>query len=96
MLELTGAVLLVLFLRPLWALMRSACRSDRNPLLLGLPGVVRSGEVTAEFGQVEVVVDGAHVLVHARAAGGESFRRGEPVVLVQHDPERDTYEITGA
>lgn len=83
-------------LRPFAALFRGLDGSASVVEMVGLSGVVRSGEVTSEFGQVEVVVDGASVLVNARAAGGASYRRGDPVVLIERDPENGSYQVTGA
>jgi hypothetical protein len=64
--------------------------------LIGLPGVVVTGQVDHEFGEVRVKLpDGNFVQVHCRVIDGEKpILQHEPVVIVDYDRSQDRIYVT--
>ena len=93
--SLVGSFLLTrLTIRPLRPLMRLLRDTESRIPLIGMTGQVRSLSVTATSGQVEVVRDGAPILLHARVSEeGEPIVRGTEVLIVMKDEERDAYVV---
>lgn len=76
---------------PLKPLVRALKRdSEERFQLVGHSGKVVSGEVTADFGTVEVLVDGAPFSLQARVSpGAEPLGRGDEVLLVHRETDDD-------
>lgn len=101
----TGTVILVaalvlafvvtrLTIRPLRPLMRLMRDTEKRAPIAGLTGTVRSLEVTAASGQVEVERDGASILLHARVGeGSAALPRGTRVLVVMEEGEQGAYLV---
>lgn len=80
-------------LRPVMKMMRSASSPGSKPVT-GLQGAVRSKEITTDYGQVEIYVDGASILLNARLSDGcAPVLRGSEVLIVSKDEDRDLYIV---
>ena len=80
-------------LRPVMKMMRSASSPGSKPVT-GLQGTVRSKEITTDYGQVEIYVDSASILLNARLSDGcAPVLRGSEVLIVSKDEERDLYIV---
>jgi len=74
-------------LRPLMKMMRSASSPGNKPIT-GKGGTVRSTQITNEYGQVEVFVEGASILLNARLSDGcDALPRGSEVLVVGRDTD---------
>ena len=74
--------LAVLALGRLFTAAPVASRAD----FLGRPCVIRTGTVTATFGQAEVTVeDGSSAIVQVRQSGGDRLRAGSPAYIYGYD-----------
>ena len=59
--------------------------------IIGFTGVVMTGEVSEDFGQVEVVRKGAPTMCHARIPeGGEPLSRGDTALIIDYDEQTQT------
>jgi hypothetical protein len=80
-------------LRPVMKMMRSASSPGSKPLT-GRQGTVRSKEITVDYGQIEIYVDGASILLNARLSDGCAPQpRGAEVLVVSKDEDRDLYIV---
>ena len=63
--------------------------------LVGMSGVVKSRVIDAKYGQVEVArTNGAPALLNARmATGSEPLVRGDEILVIDHDAEKDRYVV---
>lgn len=87
-------VLTRLTIRPLRPLMRLLRDTEKREPLIGMSGRVRSLSVTRESGQVEVVRDGAPILLHARVGEeGGDLPRGTEVLIVMKDESSGAYIV---
>lgn len=78
-----------LLVRPLRPLMKLIRDTENRVPLVGLSGTVRSLTVTDAGGQIEVLRDGAPILLQARVAPGrEPLSRGTEVLVVLEDESR--------
>ena len=96
--SLVGAFVLTrLLVRPLRPLMKLIRDTEARVPLVGLTGTVRSLTLTETDGQVEVLRDGAPILLHARIAPGrEPLPRGAEVLIVariEGAGDRDVYTV---
>ncbi|MEZ4470605.1 MAG: glycine zipper family protein [bacterium] len=92
-----GALLLALpitaaAVRPLAPIFEPA-HARRRSALLGNTCTLATGRVTATFGQANVVVDRDHLLVQVRCRRPNGLTKGDEALIVDFDPERETYII---
>jgi hypothetical protein len=74
--------------------MRLMRDTEKRAPIAGLTGTVRSLEVTADSGQVEVERDGASILLHARVGeGSAALPRGTRVLVVMEEGEQGAYLV---
>ena len=79
--------------RPLRPLFRALNASAPDKVLLGAVAVVRSSRVDEQFGEAEAVIDGASLIVKIRAPAEIGFKKGDRVVLIEHDKEKNRYQV---
>lgn len=63
--------------------------------LLGVTCSVRSSRVDRDFGEAECVVDGASLIIKVRS-DDETFKRGDQVVIFEHDTELNFYHVVSS
>ncbi|MCB1093055.1 MAG: hypothetical protein KDL87_16070 [Verrucomicrobiae bacterium] len=93
---LVGAFVMTrVLVRPLRPLMRLMRDTEKRIPIVGLTGKVRSLSITEKGGQVEVLRDGATILLHARVAEGrDPLPRGtEVLVVLQDEDEKGAYLV---
>jgi magnesium-transporting ATPase (P-type) len=62
--------------------------------MVGLMGVVTTSEVTPQFGQVSIKVDGPELVINARTAEDQpGLGKGDAAKIVAYDYENDTYLV---
>lgn len=61
-------------------------------VLLGVECSVRSSRVDSGFGEAQCIIDGASLIIKVRS-DDESFKRGDKVVIIEHDSERNIYHV---
>lgn len=61
--------------------------------ILGQTAVVRTGEVTPEFGEATLEDGGAGLIIKVRSFNNETFHRGDKVVLLEHNKVDNTYKV---
>ena len=89
---IASAVVTRLATAPLKPLMRSLKKEwdDAGPIV-GNTGTVKTSEINEEFGQLEVLRQGAPTLCNARTPeGGEPIMRGECALVIDYDTETQT------
>jgi hypothetical protein len=94
---LLGAVLLALPLtsvaaRPLkkvFAPKHAPAKSD----FIGRTCTIRTGSVTAKFGEATLQDGGAGLVVRVRVEDGKQLARGEQALIIDYDAERETYLV---
>ncbi len=60
---------------------------------IGRTCVVRTGSVTAKFGEATLHDGGAGLVLRVRVDGEQLLGRGEQALIVDYDPERETYLV---
>jgi hypothetical protein len=66
--------------------------AERLPMA-GRIGKVITSEVNDHFGQVEIDTEGAPLVISARAAEGETYLKGESVVVVEALDSESSYRV---
>ncbi len=89
---ITGLILTSLVVRPLGPLFVVHAAPSRRQLA-GRICEVRSGSVTSDFGQAELADGGAGLILSVRCAKENDLKRGDLVVIVSYDEEKDTYDV---
>ena len=89
---LPGLLLTSLLLRPVARLIMKL-RPPVPPSVLGKAGNVISPQVTEREGRAEFDDGGAGLILQVRAPPGVTFNRGERVVLLSFDEQRDSYAV---
>ena len=89
---LPGLLLTSLLLRPVARLIMQL-RPPVPPSVLGKAGNVISPQVTEREGRAEFDDGGAGLILQVRAPPGVTFNRGERVVLLSFDEQRDSYAV---
>ena len=87
-----GVFITSLLLRPVRKLMVKL-RPPVAPSLLGRAGTVISPEVDGKHGRAEFADGGAGLILQVRVAPPTTFRRGDRVVLLEHDATANTYLV---
>ncbi|CAG7640752.1 hypothetical protein [Actinacidiphila bryophytorum] len=86
----SGTWLLVRPLRRLFPDVRPPSRED----FVGRVCVIRTGTVTARFGQAEVAApDGSTAVVQVRQTGGDTFTSGSSALLYAYDPDGEFFWV---
>jgi hypothetical protein len=93
---LVAAVVLTRFvvapLKPFFRLIRAD--DEKHPPVVGRTGIVRTAWVDERSGQVEIQMQGAPLLIHARVATGTfSLPRSTEVIVISNDPETGIYIV---
>lgn len=83
----------VVICRPLGGFFRNAKAMHSKPAVLGRTAVLRSGKVTASFGEATLEDGGAGLILKVRAAEPNSFQRGDQVVLIEYLENEHAYRI---
>ncbi|MCU0779892.1 MAG: DUF1449 family protein [Akkermansiaceae bacterium] len=79
-------------LRPFFRALRTD--TDKHLPVIGRTGVVRTHELTATSGQIEVPDHSGPMLLNARLKpGNEPLARGAEVIIFEHEPERGIYFV---
>ena len=89
---IVSAIITRIATAPLKPLMRGLKKEwDDAGSIVGNTGTVKTSEINEEFGQLEVLRQGAPTLCNARIpAGSESIGRGEQALVIDYDSETQT------
>ncbi len=90
-----AALIISPLLQPLKPLFKKQ-RVTSNTDLVGQYAIVRSGKVTATFGEAEFQDGGAGLIIKVRADEPNQIRRGDQVALLSHDAAGSTYHVRGS
>jgi hypothetical protein len=60
---------------------------------VGRTCIVRTGSVTTKFGEATLHDGGAGLVLRVRVDGAQQLGRGEQALIVDYDPERETYLV---
>lgn len=82
--------------RPLRPLFRALNASAPDKVLLGNTATVRSSRVDDKFGEAQMVMDGAELIVKIRADESKQLKKGDKVVLIEHNKEQNLYWVVPA
>lgn len=62
--------------------------------MIGLVGEVTTSEVTPEFGQVSIKLNGPELVINARSeSASQTLRKGDAAKILAYDYEKDTYTV---
>lgn len=76
-------------LRPLFA----KAQQQTHKHVLGQTAIVRTLRLDKDFGEVMLEDGGAGLIFKARADGDTEFKKGDRVVLLEHDEQNNTYRV---
>ena len=80
-------------IKPLKMFFRKAYAPPPEKVLLGRTCLVRSTRVDENFGEANVDLEGASLILRIRADAAKELKRGDSVVLIEHKPENNTYWV---
>ena len=78
---------------PARAHLRAAVSAAKHESLVGKVCTVRTGTVTDRFGEALLEDGGAGLVVRVRVETGETLKRGDQVVIVGYDDERQEFTV---
>ena len=81
-----------LTIRPLRSPFEKATQ-ETHKQLLGQVAIVRTSRVDSSFGEATVEDGGAGLILKVRATGGETFKRGDRVVLIESVDDASTFRV---
>ena len=61
--------------------------------MLGKVGIVKTAEVSASYGQMELQQDGPPIVLNVRTRGEVVLRRGDAAKILGFNPENDTFLV---
>lgn len=76
-------------LRPIFL----AIGSENKVLIIGQTAIVRTGTVDQNFGEATLDDGGAGLIIKVRAYEGQSYKKGERVVVIDHDLSENVYKV---
>ena len=79
--------------RPLRPLFRALNASAPDKVLLGATATVRSSRVDEGFGEAQLVIDGADLIIKIRAPADKGLKKGDKVVLIEHKKEQNLFWV---
>lgn len=66
---------------------------DSHQPVVGQVGKVVTTEVTSDFGQVQIIRNGAPVTVNARTSGAAKLSKGEEALVTEKNKEKNTFLV---
>ena len=79
--------------RPLRPLFQALNASAPDKVLLGATATVRSSRVDEKFGEAQLQIDGADLIVKIRAPVEKNLKKGDKVVLIEHKKEQNLFWV---
>jgi hypothetical protein len=61
--------------------------------MIGLVGIVKSSEVSAEFGQLEIQQKGPPLVLNVRTLQGTKLGHGDAAKIISFDNTNDTFQV---
>ena len=90
---LVSIPLTAMMIKPLKGLFKKINQSPKSKSLLGSTCRIRSSRVDQDFGEAECQHEGASLIVKVRTLANQTFTTGDTVVLVEHNIEKDFFNI---
>ncbi len=87
-----AAMITSVLIRPLRPLFKSASQ-DTVKHVLGQTAVVRTSHVNEKFGEANLADGGAGLILKVRAGEGQTFNKGDRVVLLEYFKNSNTYRV---
>lgn len=87
-----AAMITAVLIRPLRRIYKNATRNTVKHIL-GQTAIVRTNNVNENFGEANLADGGAGLILKVRAGEGESFSKGDRVVLLEYFKESNTYRV---
>ncbi|MEZ5506619.1 MAG: hypothetical protein R3F38_11840 [Gammaproteobacteria bacterium] len=92
--SLAAAVLLTAaVVRPLRPLFQALNGTAPDKVLLGATATIRTTRVDERFGEAQLQMDGADLIVKVRAPAEKNLKKGDKVVLVEHEKEQNLFWV---
>lgn len=70
-----------------------AANQQKQVMTIGRTAIVRTGKVDHTFGEANLEDGGAGLIIKVRAYEGNEFKKGDRVVLLEHDKVQNTYKV---
>ncbi|ABC27875.1 conserved hypothetical protein [Hahella chejuensis KCTC 2396] len=81
-------------IRPLRPLFRKAYgTASAKVVVIGRTGTVRSGSISETFGEAEITIDGAHLILKVRGEAGLNLKRGDKVIFIKYLEAENAYQV---
>ena len=87
-----SVMITAMLIKPLRPLFKKASQ-ETVKRVLGQTAVVKTSRVDNNFGEATLENGGAGLLLKVRTIGDTTFSKGERVVLLDHDKEKNTYRV---
>ena len=87
-----AAIITAVLIKPLRPIFK-ATTQEVQKVILGQTAIVRTGEVTENFGEATLEDGGAGLIIKVRPYKNETFKRGDRVVLLEYVQDQHVYKI---
>lgn len=87
-----SVMITAVLIKPLRPLFKKASQ-ETVKRVLGQTAIVKTSRVDSKFGEAILEDGGAGLLLKVRTIGDTTFSKGDRVVLLEHDKEKNTYRV---
>lgn len=79
--------------KPLRPLFRSLHNPEVKKIVVGKTCAVRSTRVDESFGEANIVIDGADLIIKVRSKAEHNLKKGDTALVLEHKKDENTYWI---
>lgn len=80
-------------LKPLFAKLKDGAEGRKAASLIGEIVTIRTNKVTSDFGDADINIDGASLILKVRAEEPNTFKRGDRAYINNYNSEMNTYTV---
>jgi len=80
-------------LKPLFKKLKESAEGRKADSLIGHLATIRTNKVTMDFGDADIDVEGASLILKVRAEEPNILKRGDTVVITDYIIDTNTYKI---
>lgn len=80
-------------LKPVFQKLKESAEGRKAHSLIGHTAIIRTNKVTTNFGDADIDIEGASLILKVRAEEPNSLKRGDSVVITDYIVDQNTYKV---
>lgn len=80
-------------LKPVFQKLKESAEGRKAHSLIGHTAIIRTNKVTTNFGDADIDIEGANLILKVRAEEPNSLKRGDSVVITDYIVDQNTYKV---